>query len=122
MKSTVATRGQLAARGEGRTPVLLLLLTPNFAFAKGGGGMVLLVVIFFPILIWALFKIWTYWFRLIFGGREHASAVFASKSQAPAADQRTPEPLLQETKECPFCAEHVLAKAKKCKHCGSAIS
>jgi len=24
-------------------------------------------------------------------------------------------------KECPYCAEKILAKAKKCKHCGSSL-
>lgn len=113
---TIFTRLRGEAERGLRTPALLLLLTPNIAFAKGGGGGLLLALIFLPLLIWVFVKIWTFWFRLIFGGREHASAMFASKSAAPAPVDAAPE-----MKECPHCAEPVRVKAKKCKHCGSAI-
>lgn len=42
-------------------------------------------------------------------------------SPAPAPPPPEPEPQLPpspETRDCPYCGEEVLAKAKKCKHCG----
>ncbi len=34
------------------------------------------------------------------------------------ADLKTTEATTQPQRECPFCAETILAKAKVCKHCG----
>ena len=42
----------------------------------------------------------------------------ASRAYAPAAD--TPGPARVE-RECPYCAEMILAKAKICKHCGKEV-
>ena len=50
--------------------LLPLLLLPGAAHAGGGGGGILVLIIFLPLMIWAFIKIWGYWFRLIFGGRE----------------------------------------------------
>lgn len=108
------------AAAKARTPMLLLLLTPNLAFAKGGGG-VILGVIFLPILVWAFVKIWTFWFRLIFGGSREKMFAAASGALQPQS-QPTSDSGQPETKECPLCAERILTKAKKCKHCGSAVA
>lgn len=40
--------------------------------------------------------------------------------QAPLPAPPAHEPV-RETRECPFCAETILAKAKVCKHCGREI-
>jgi large conductance mechanosensitive channel len=47
--------------------------------------------------------------------KQTSALVSARLAPAPAA----PEP--PATKECPECAETVLARARKCKHCGSAV-
>ena len=52
--------------------LLPILLMPNIAMAKGGGGLVM-GIIFLPILIWIIIKIWSFWFRLIFGGSSRES-------------------------------------------------
>ena len=99
--------------------LLPFLLTPNIAFAKGGGAVFFLGVLLLPLIVWIVIKVWTFWLRLFFGGRQQpASPVPAT---AAAAAPVAPEAAPQDTKECPFCAERVLLKAKKCKHCGSDI-
>ena len=45
-----------------------------------------------------------------------SSALLGARLAAPEA---APEP--PATKECPQCAETVLARARKCKHCGSEV-
>jgi large conductance mechanosensitive channel len=47
---------------------------------------------------------------------QRSSALFTARLAAKAP---APEP--PATKECPECAETVLARARKCKHCGSAV-
>lgn len=91
--------------------LLPILLMPNIAMAKGGGGIVL-GIIFLPLLIWAFIKIWTFWFRLIFRG----------PNQGATQQQAASHLISQPTRECPYCAELILVKAKKCKHCGSDVS
>lgn len=47
-----------------------------------------------------------------------------SHQTPPQVELDDPPPVqapLQEFKECPFCGEKVLARAKKCKHCGSTL-
>lgn len=88
-----------------------ILIMPNIAMAKGGGG-IILFVIFLPIIIWAFIRIWKFWFHLIFSGN----------SQTSTQPQSSNEPSVGATKECPECAETILVKAKKCKHCGSAVA
>lgn len=38
-------------------------------------------------------------------------------SELPTDSQQVVNP----TQECPFCAEHILIRAKKCKHCGETV-
>lgn len=90
--------------------LLPILLMPNIAMAKGGGSIVM-GIIFLPILIWVIIKIWSFWFRLIFGGSNRVS--FRS--------QQSKITVSRPMKECPYCAELILAQAKKCKHCGSSM-
>lgn len=47
---------------------------------------------------------------------EHVVAVVPSQSIENASSANTPN-----TKQCPYCAETVLAAAVKCKHCGSEL-
>lgn len=85
------------------------VLMPNIAMAGGGGGGIVLgLIIFFPILVWGFIKLWKFWFQMIFGG-----------SNRTALQQGGSHTLVQATKDCPYCAEPILAKARKCKHCGS---
>ena len=94
-----------------------LLLLPSAANAGGGGGAIIGLIIFLPLMIWAFVKIWSFWFRLIFSGREERNAYQAP----PACPERevTQASNLPEMKDCSYCAEPILAKAIKCKHCGS---
>jgi len=39
----------------------------------------------------------------------------------PAAQSETETPPEPETKDCPYCGEQILTKAKKCKHCGEIL-
>lgn len=87
-----------------------LLIVPNLAVA-GGGGKAILFVIFLPIIIWIFIRIWKFWFHLIFSGKK-ILAVSPKQSEIPSST----------TKECPECAETILMKAKKCKHCGSVVA
>jgi hypothetical protein len=52
----------------------------------------------------------------------HAALAAAKKKQAAAAGAapavETPMAIIREERECPFCAELILKKAKVCKHCG----
>ncbi len=91
--------------------LLPLLVVPNIAMAKGGGG-VILFIIFLPIIIWAFIRIWKFWFHLI----------FAEKDQRSSSPHDMKGPAIDATKECPECAETILAKARKCKHCGSPVA
>lgn len=88
--------------------LLFLLVFPSVALAGSGGA---IVIIFFPLLLWILIKIWKIWFRFIFSD---------FSKNAP----KTSSVLLNDesTKICPHCAESVLLKARKCKHCSSDIS
>lgn len=88
-----------------------LLVMPNIALAKGGGS-VILFVIFLPIIIWAFIRIWKFWFHLI----------FSDNSQSTARPQSSKDLSIAATKTCPECAEEILVKARKCKHCGSAVA
>ncbi len=85
-----------------------LLVMPSIAMAKGGGG-IIIFVIFLPIIIWAFIRIWTFWFRMIFSGKSQLQ------------EQESSCTAIRDTKECPECAETILLKAKKCKHCGSTV-
>jgi len=42
-----------------------------------------------------------------------------SEPQPPSISEVTPPK--QQTKDCPYCGEEILAKAKKCKHCGEIL-
>lgn len=47
-----------------------------------------------------------------------------SKPEPQPQPEPTPEPApppKPETKDCPYCSEQILAKAKKCKHCGEIL-
>lgn len=90
--------------------LLPILLMPNIAMAKGGGSLVM-GIIFLPILIWIIIKIWSFWFRLIFGGSNRESL----------RSQQSKSLVSRSMKECPYCAELILIQAKKCKHCGSSL-
>ena len=98
--------------------VLPLLLLPSAAHAGGGGGGILVVIIFLPLMIWAFIKIWGFWFRMIFGGNAERRAQPRPASSTPRHAVRQTE-RSPEMKVCPFCAEPILSKAIKCKHCGS---
>lgn len=90
--------------------VLAALLLPNIAWAGGGGGggIILGMLIFMPLVGWGLFRIWKFWFRMIFGGFQQAGEkTLANVNSTPS------------TKDCPYCAEPIALKAQKCKHCGS---
>ena len=39
----------------------------------------------------------------------------------PGPEPELPPPAEPETKDCPYCGERILAKAKKCKHCGEIL-
>ena len=92
--------------------LLPLVLMPNIAMAgSGGGGIIVGLLVFLPILVWGLVKLWKFWFQMIFGG-------FNRIQPQPGGVHR----LEQASKDCPFCAEPILAKAMKCKHCGSELS
>src|SRR5256885_1591860 len=89
--------------------LLPCVLIPNIAMAGGGGGGIVLgLIIFFPILVWGFIRLWKFWFQMIFRG-----------SNRTALQQGGSHTLVQATKDCPHCAEPILAKARKCKHCGS---
>lgn len=53
-----------------------------------------------------------------------AALIWASTDNVRKTVARTREapPGREAMKRCPFCAEEVLAAAKKCKHCGSEIT
>ncbi len=87
-----------------------LLIMPNLAVA-GGGGKAIIFVIFLPIIIWIFIRIWKFWFHLIFSGKK----ILSVPPQQSEASSKI-------TKECPECAEIILMKAKKCKHCGSVVA
>jgi hypothetical protein len=50
---------------------------------------------------------------------EAASASRAAAAQAVETPSVTP---LREERDCPFCAEPILKRAKVCKHCGRDVS
>ena len=85
------------------------VLMPNIAVAGGGGGGIVLgLIIFLPILVWGFIKLWKFWFQMIFEGANRAPL-----------RQGGSHALVQATKDYSYCAETILAKARKCKHCGS---
>ena len=94
--------------------LLPLVLVPNTAMAAGGGGGIVLgLIIFLPVLVWAFIRIWKFWFRMIFGG---------GTDQQPSGG--VPQAISNNSamKECPYCAEPILARARKCKHCSSELT
>jgi hypothetical protein len=100
--------------------LLPLALLPGVAHAGGGGGAIIGVIIFLPVIIWAFIKIWTFWFRLIFGGSEERSTLQATWPYPEPAVLRTDAG--PEMKICRYCAEQIQSKAVKCKHCGSDLN
>ena len=51
-----------------------------------------------------------------------AAAKKKAAMAAPSAAPTTPAPQeLREERECPFCAELILKKARMCKHCGREV-
>ena len=99
--------------------LLPLLLLPGAAHAGGGGGGILVLIIFLPLMIWAFIKIWGYWFRLIFGGREEGRRPTYQVLQSYSEGTVVQAGMSPDMKICPFCAELIQSKAIKCKHCGS---
>lgn len=96
--------------------LLPLVLMPNIALAGGGGGGILLgLLIFLHILVWGFIKLWKFWFQMIFGGLGRA------QSQQ-GGSHPIVQSMAQSTKDCPYCAESILPKARKCKHFGSNLS
>jgi hypothetical protein len=92
------------------------VLLPNIAMAGGGGGCIVLgLIIFLPFLVWGFIKLWKFWFQMIFGGLGRAQP--QQGGAHPIA-----QPMSQATKDCPYCAEPILAKAGKSKNCGSDLS
>jgi predicted RNA-binding Zn-ribbon protein involved in translation (DUF1610 family) len=39
-----------------------------------------------------------------------------------SSSERSPTPLSRVERECPYCAEMILTRAKVCKHCGRDVS
>ena len=99
--------------------LLPLLLLPGAAHAGGGGGGILVLIIFLPLMIWAFIKIWSYWFRLIFGGREEDRRPRYQAPQSCPSSTVVQAGMGPDMKICPFCAEPIQSKAIKCKHYGS---
>jgi hypothetical protein len=97
--------------------IIILVTTPNIALAGNGGGAIV-GLIFFPLILWGIFKIWKFLIKIIFSNNK----TFENSPQRPTEKYLITQPQSDETKECPFCAELVLSKAKKCKHCGSIIA
>ncbi|MPM80838.1 hypothetical protein SDC9_127889 [bioreactor metagenome] len=92
------------------------MLMPNIAVAGGGrGGIVLGLIIFLLILVWDFIKLWKFWFQMIFGRLSRAQP-------QQGVSHPIAQPMVQATKDCPYCIEPILVKARKCKHCGSDLS
>ena len=92
------------------------VLMPNIAMAGGGGGGIVLgLIIFLPILVWGFIKLWKFWLQMIFGGLGRAQP-------RQGGSHPITQHMAQATKDCPYCAEPILTKASKCKHCGSDLS
>lgn len=64
---------------------------------------------------WVVAVVWAY-------KKPEPTIVIAPPAAQKLAPSSEPSQQQHQTKPCPFCAEVVLVKAIKCKHCGSALS
>jgi hypothetical protein len=93
--------------------LIFICILPEIAYAGGGGGaLVLLIAV--PVVLWVSVKILSRVFRAI--GQIFEGDPEKIKHDAP---QRITD--ARDEVECPSCAELILRKASKCKHCGSEI-
>ena len=90
-----------------------ICILPEIAYAGGGGG-ALVFLIAVPVVLWISVKILSRVFRAI-------GQIFEGD---PEKIRHDVTPRVTDTRDeiaCPSCAETILRKALKCKHCGSDI-